>query len=105
MTTRQSDAHGSHRWDLRGVRRSRWFQPLLAIFLGAVLLAVLSIGGHPQEGTAAFVIMVAFAIFLLAAQPRLRGASVASPRPAAGDFPGPENTRWVTGGTCRVLPR
>jgi hypothetical protein len=66
MTTRQSDAHDPNRWDLRGVRRSRWFQPLLAIFLGAVLLAVLSIGGHPQEGTVAFAVMVGFAIFLLA---------------------------------------
>jgi hypothetical protein len=66
MTTRQPDAHGPHRGDLRAVRRSRWFQPLLAIFLGAVLLAVLSIGGHPQEGTGAFAIMVVFAIFLLA---------------------------------------
>jgi hypothetical protein len=66
MTTRQPDAHGPNRWDLRGVRRSRWFQPLLAIFMGAVLLAVLSIGGHPQEGTAAFAIMIVFAIFLLA---------------------------------------
>jgi hypothetical protein len=68
MTTRQRDAHGSHRWDPRAVRRSRWFQPLLAIFLGAVLLAVLSIGGHPQEGTLAFAIMVVFAIFLLAGE-------------------------------------
>jgi hypothetical protein len=66
MTTRQPDAHGPNRWDLRAVRRSRWFQPLLAIFLGAVLLAVLSIGGHPQEGTGAFAIMIVFAIFLLA---------------------------------------
>ena len=68
MTTRQPDAHGPGRWDLRALRRSRWFQPLLAIFLGAVLLAVLSIGGHPQEGTLAFAIMVAFAIFLLAGE-------------------------------------
>src|ERR1700761_8100204 len=68
MTTRQTDAPGPPRWDLRGVRRSRWFQPLLAIFLGAILLAALSIGGHPQEGTLAFAIMVAFAIFLLAGE-------------------------------------
>jgi hypothetical protein len=65
MTTRQPDAHGSRRWDVRSVRRSRWFQPLTAIFLGTVLLAALSIGGHPQEGTFAFAIMIVFAIFLL----------------------------------------
>ena len=33
-----------------------------------MLLAALSIGGHPQEGTAAFAMMVAFAIFLLAGE-------------------------------------
>jgi hypothetical protein len=68
MTTRQPDAPGPRRWDLRGVRRSRWFQPVLAILLGAVLLAVLSAGGHPQEGPLAFGIMVVFAIFLLAGE-------------------------------------
>jgi hypothetical protein len=66
MTTRQPDAPEQHRWDLGRVRRSRWSQPLSAILLGAVLLAVLSIGGHPQEGTLAFAILVVFAIFLLA---------------------------------------
>jgi phosphatidylserine synthase len=66
MTTRQPDAPDPPRWDLRALRRSRWFQPGLAILLGAVLLAVLSVGGHPQEGTLAFAIMVVFAIFLLA---------------------------------------
>jgi hypothetical protein len=50
------------------MRHSRWFQPLLAILLGAVLLAVLSLGGHPQEGTLAFAIMVGFAILLLAGE-------------------------------------
>jgi sterol desaturase/sphingolipid hydroxylase (fatty acid hydroxylase superfamily) len=64
--TKQPDTHHAHRFDLRDVRRSRWFQPLLAIILGLVLLAAISIGGHPEEGTLAFAIMVAFAIFLLA---------------------------------------
>src|ERR1700744_5602527 len=66
MTTRQPDTPRPNRWGRREVRRGRWFQPGLAIALGGVLLAVLSIGGHPQEGTLAFAIMVAFAIFLLA---------------------------------------
>src|ERR1700742_2434403 len=66
MTTRQPDTQHPNRPDLCGIRRSRWFQPLLAIFLGAVLLAALSLGGHAQEGTVAFAIMIVFAIFLLA---------------------------------------
>jgi hypothetical protein len=36
MTTRRSEAPDPHRWDLRGMRHSRWFQPLLAILAGAV---------------------------------------------------------------------
>ena len=56
------------RRDLRGIRRSPWLQPLLAILAGAVLLAVLSIGGHLQEGPLAFAIMVVFAIVLLAGE-------------------------------------
>jgi hypothetical protein len=66
MTTRQPDTPDPHRWDRRSIRRSRWFQPLLAILAGAVLLVVLAVGGHPQEGPLAFGIMVVFAIFLLA---------------------------------------
>ncbi|HVV89787.1 MAG TPA: hypothetical protein VHB53_04780 [Solirubrobacterales bacterium] len=68
MTTRQPDAPAPHRWDVRAIRRSRWFQPLLAILAGAVLLIVLAVGGHPDEGPPAFAIMVAFAIFLLAGE-------------------------------------
>jgi hypothetical protein len=69
MTARQPDTHPSHhRPDLRGVRRSRWFQPALAIALGVVLLVVTAIGGHPGEGTAGFAILVGFAIVLLAAE-------------------------------------
>jgi hypothetical protein len=68
MTARQPDTHPTnHRPDLRGLRRSRWFQPALAIALGALLLVVAAIGGHPSEGTAGFAVMVGFAIFLLAA--------------------------------------
>ncbi len=66
--TRQPDAPDPRRWDLRGVRRSRWFQPLLAIFVGAVLLVVLSVGGHPQEGPIALGIMAVFAVFLRAGE-------------------------------------
>jgi hypothetical protein len=66
--TRQPDAPEVHRRDLGSMRHSRWFQPLLAILLGAALLAVLSVGGHPQEGTLAFAIMVGFAILLLAGE-------------------------------------
>ena len=68
MTTRQPDASGHHHWDPRAIRRSRWFQPLLAILVGAVLMVVLSIGGHPQYGPLAFAILVGFAIFLLASE-------------------------------------
>jgi hypothetical protein len=68
MTARQPDTHPTHhRLDPRELRHSRWFQPLLAIALGVVLLAVGAIGGHPGEGTAGFAVMVGFAIFLLAA--------------------------------------
>jgi hypothetical protein len=68
MTARQPDTHPTHhRPDLHELRRSRWFQPALAIALGVVLLVVASIGGHPGQGTAGFAVMVGFAIFLLAA--------------------------------------
>ncbi len=68
MTSRQPDAHDQHHRDLDAIRHSRWFQPLLAILAGAVLLVVLALGGHPQEGPLAFGIMVVFAIFLLAGE-------------------------------------
>jgi hypothetical protein len=64
--TRQTDAPGPHAWGPRSIRRSRWFQPALAILAGVVLLAVFSIGGHAGDGPPAFAIMVVFAIVLLA---------------------------------------
>jgi|GEM_PF-789715 len=63
MTTKQPDPR---RWSLRTIRRRRWFQPLLAILAGALLLIVLAVGGHAAEGPPAFAILVAFAIFLYA---------------------------------------
>jgi hypothetical protein len=45
--------------------RSRWFVPLFALALGALMFAAIAIGGHPGAGLASFGVMAfAGAIFL-----------------------------------------
>jgi hypothetical protein len=55
----------SKHWDPRSVRRSRWFQPLFAVFLGLVVLVVMSLGGHANRGGIGLVVLTAFGAFLL----------------------------------------
>jgi drug/metabolite transporter (DMT)-like permease len=51
--------------DLRSVRRSRWFQPLFAVFLGVVVLVVMSVGGQSSRGAVGLGVLAAFGAFLL----------------------------------------
>jgi hypothetical protein len=37
--------------------RSRWFLPLFAVFLGALMFAAQAIGGHPGSGAVSFAVL------------------------------------------------
>ena len=45
--------------------RSKWFLPLFAVALGALVLAAQWIGGSPESGLVSFAIMVAFGALVL----------------------------------------
>jgi hypothetical protein len=42
---------------MRTMCRSRWFLPLFAVFLGALLFGAQAIGGHPGAGLVSFAIL------------------------------------------------
>lgn len=46
------------------IRKSKWFQPILAVVLGLVLLAAQWLGGHPDRGVGSFVLLAAFGAIL-----------------------------------------
>lgn len=56
--------------NLRSSRTTPWFQPLLAILLGLVVLAVMTIGGHADQGAVGLGVLAVFGVFL-----RLGGGS------------------------------
>ena len=41
--------------------RSRWWMPLLAILLGAVVFSAMAIGGNPEDGLLSFAVLAAVA--------------------------------------------
>jgi hypothetical protein len=47
------------------ITKSKWFLPLFAVALGAVMLAAQWIGGHPGSGVTSLAIMVAFGALIL----------------------------------------
>jgi len=47
------------------ITRTRWFTPLVAYLLGAVMFAAQWIGGNPRSGLVSLGIMAAFGTFIL----------------------------------------
>jgi hypothetical protein len=45
--------------------KTRWFLPLFALALGAAMLAVFWIGGNPDDGIRALVVLAAFSLVFL----------------------------------------
>lgn len=46
------------------IRRSKWFQPVFAVFMGIVMLGAQWLGGHPGAGVGSFGVMAAFGALL-----------------------------------------
>lgn len=49
----------------RGVSHSRWFIPTFSVALGVIMLAAISIGGHPGSGLGALGVMIAVGVVFL----------------------------------------
>ncbi len=49
----------------RGVSHSRWFIPTFSVALGVIMLAAISIGGHPGSGLGALGVMIAVGVLFL----------------------------------------
>jgi hypothetical protein len=63
MTAHDPPAAGA-RSTLRSLRCSPWFQPLLGVFLGLVVLVVMNLGGHADRGVIGLGVMTLFGVFL-----------------------------------------
>ena len=49
----------------KSLTHTRWFLPLFAVALGAVMFAAQWVGGHPESGLVSFAIMVVFGAAIL----------------------------------------